>query len=189
MKSQRKKSHARTNSFLFLLDYGNWNQRKSGITKCTVILISCKQAHFRNVGADSICLMMNKYGTVWECVHKVIHNVIKHREYKECHCNVTVWSHHGWSNTAVLFQREVSLQRIWGRLFGSVSNMPGKELFWKTVLPLAVHLQKRCTQGCMSHLENYANGLPGEMLHRAPGMPHGVDTLSVFPFPTTTTCS
>ena len=109
-----------------------------------------------------------------------------HREYKECRCNITAWSHCGWSNTAVLFPREISLRRIWGRLFRFVSNVPGKELFWKTVLPIAVHLQKRRAQGWVSHLEHQASGLPGEMLPKAPGMPRGVDTLCVSPSPTVT---
>lgn len=30
-----------------------------------VVLISCKLAHFWNVGADCICLMMKEYGMVW----------------------------------------------------------------------------------------------------------------------------
>lgn len=45
-------------------------------------------------------------------VHKVIHSSIMHREYKECHCNITAWSHRRWSNTAVPFPREISLWRF-----------------------------------------------------------------------------
>lgn len=54
------------NQLLFIsLDCGNQSQRKAGIMKCMVVLISCEPTHFWNVGTDCICLMMNKYGTAW----------------------------------------------------------------------------------------------------------------------------
>lgn len=42
MRSQRRKSRARTDSFSFLLGCGKWSQGKAGIKKPMVVLISCK---------------------------------------------------------------------------------------------------------------------------------------------------
>lgn len=69
-----------------------------------------------------------------------------HREYKECSCSITAWSHGRRNSTAVLFPGEITLWRIWGRHFGFVSNVPGKELFWKSIARCCMLVQEMSTE-------------------------------------------
>lgn len=79
-------------------------------------------------------------------MHKITHNTVMRGEYKECSCNITAWSRGRWNSTAVLFPGEISLRRVSGRRFGFVSNVPGKELLWKSIARCCVLVQEMNTE-------------------------------------------
>lgn len=84
------------------------------------------------MGADCICLMMNKYGMVWVggWVKEMIQEPLMHGEYKECPCSMV---------TSLLGSSQgISLWKAWDWLLGLVPSVPGKEISWKTALAVAV---------------------------------------------------